>query len=45
MKAVVCLPVTESAAPVELQRGHFCRVGPAFAFVFVRVFGKGEVED
>ncbi len=31
MKAAVCLSVTESTAPAELQRGHFNRAGPAFA--------------
>ncbi len=31
MKAAACLPVTESAAIAELQRGHFYRAGPAFA--------------
>ncbi len=31
MKAAVCLPVTESATPAELQRGHSYRAGPAFA--------------
>ncbi len=31
MTTAVCLPVTESAAPAELERGHFYRAGPAFA--------------
>ncbi len=31
MKAALCLPVNESAAQAELQRGHFYGAGPPFA--------------
>ncbi len=31
IKAAAYLPVTESATPTELQRGHFYRARPAFA--------------